>query len=317
VGRWLSRWSGRATFERFWLPLLRAKLGESWRDANAAFIWATIQRLYAARRTGLKKEMFGYVPGGYARVLRRFAEHLTSVGVDVRVATPVAAVTRAVDGLDVKLGDGSVEHFDQVVVTSATDVAARLCPDLTEHERDLLEGIRYQGIVCASVVLSESLSPYYLTYLLDEAPFTAVVEMTSFVDPAEVGGHALVYLPKYLDGDDPLFEQDDEEVRSRFLQALARIYPDFDESQVRGFAVSRVRRVFAIPTVGYSTRVPPMATTVPGLHVVTSAQIVNGTLNVNETVLLAEAAASRLAGSPRAAVAASSQVRSPGRGGRR
>src|SRR4051812_11418549 len=69
VERWLTRWSGRRTFERFWLPLLRAKLGETYRESSAAFIWATIQRLYAARRTGLKKEMFGYVPGGYTRIL--------------------------------------------------------------------------------------------------------------------------------------------------------------------------------------------------------------------------------------------------------
>ena len=76
VEQWLTTWSGRRTFERFWLPLLRAKLGESYRESSAAFIWATIQRLYAARRTGLKKEMFGYVPGGYARILERFAEAL-------------------------------------------------------------------------------------------------------------------------------------------------------------------------------------------------------------------------------------------------
>ena len=69
--RWLTRWSGRATFERFWVPLLAAKLGDGWRDANAAFIWATIQRRYAARRTGLKKEMFGYVRGGYGVVDRK------------------------------------------------------------------------------------------------------------------------------------------------------------------------------------------------------------------------------------------------------
>ncbi len=84
-----ASWSGRATFQRFWLPLLRAKLGESWTRSNAAFIWATIQRLYAARRSGLKKEMFGYVPGGYARVLERFADVLTERGVDLRCSSPV------------------------------------------------------------------------------------------------------------------------------------------------------------------------------------------------------------------------------------
>ena len=52
-----------------------------------------------------------------------------------------------------------------------------------------------------------------------------------------------------------------------------------------------MRRVFPIPTLGYSRRVPPMTTSVPGLHLVSSAQIVNGTLNVNETVELAERAA--------------------------
>ncbi|MBA3443220.1 MAG: FAD-dependent oxidoreductase, partial [Pyrinomonadaceae bacterium] len=69
VADWLRRWSGRSTFETIWLPLLRAKLGENYTKASAAFIWATIARMYAARRTGLKKEMFGYVPGGYARIL--------------------------------------------------------------------------------------------------------------------------------------------------------------------------------------------------------------------------------------------------------
>jgi hypothetical protein len=64
VADWLRRWSGRRTTEKIWLPLLRAKLGDNYRKASAAFIWAIIARMYAARRTGLKKEMFGYVRGG-------------------------------------------------------------------------------------------------------------------------------------------------------------------------------------------------------------------------------------------------------------
>ena len=45
VSDWLSRWSGRRTYERFWLPLLRAKLGDSSRQPSPGFIWATIHRL--------------------------------------------------------------------------------------------------------------------------------------------------------------------------------------------------------------------------------------------------------------------------------
>ena len=58
VETWLRRWSGDETFERFWLPLLKAKLGDLWPQASAAFIWATIQRLSSARRQGMV-ERFG------------------------------------------------------------------------------------------------------------------------------------------------------------------------------------------------------------------------------------------------------------------
>ena len=59
VADWLKKLSGKRTFEKIWLPLLRAKLGENYQQTSAAFIWTTIARMYAARRTGLKKEMFG------------------------------------------------------------------------------------------------------------------------------------------------------------------------------------------------------------------------------------------------------------------
>ena len=63
------------------------------------------------------------------------------------------------------------------------------------------------------------------------------------------------------------------------------MYPDLDDDDVLAFRVSRVRRVFAVPTLGYSDRVPPMTTSVPGpAHLVGSAQIPFGTLNVNETL---------------------------------
>ncbi len=55
---WLTKHSGPRTTERIWLPLLKAKLGDAYQRTSAAFIWATIQRLNAARRSGLKRELF-------------------------------------------------------------------------------------------------------------------------------------------------------------------------------------------------------------------------------------------------------------------
>jgi protoporphyrinogen oxidase len=301
VAEWLTKWSGRRTFERFWLPLLRAKLGESYRDASAAFIWATIQRLYAARRTGLKKEMFGYVPGGYARILDRFSEVLSDRGVELVLGRRVESVGRASDGDDsvrVRLEGGEERVFDSVVVTAASPVAARICEGLADDEQRALQAIRYQGIVCMSVLSRKPLAPYYLTYITDDVPFTAVVEMSAFVDRSFFGGHSLVYLPKYVAPDDPLFASSDEEIESRFLDALFRMYPSIGADDIITCRTSRVRQVFAIPTIGYSRALPPTATSVPGVHILNSAHIVNGTLNVDETVQLADAWVAGLTGGP-------------------
>jgi protoporphyrinogen oxidase len=291
---WLRKWSGRRAFENFWEPQLRAKLGETYTEVAASFIWATIQRLYAARRSGLKKEMFGYVPGGYARVLEVFADRLRAEGVDVRTSSRVESIERVGDGVEVRDAQGDVETFDDVMVTVASPVAANICRGLDDDEYERLRGVVYDGIVCVSLLLREPLAGYYLTYLSEKMPFTGVIEMSAFVDRAQFGGRTLVYLPKYVSVDDPLFERSDDEVLAEFLPALSRVYPQATAADVVSARVSRVRHVFAVPTVGFADRLPPERTSQPGIHLVSSANIANGTLNVDETVALAERAVRRV-----------------------
>ncbi|MEZ5422827.1 MAG: NAD(P)/FAD-dependent oxidoreductase [Pyrinomonadaceae bacterium] len=342
VEEWLTRLSGKKTFKKIWRPLLLAKLGESYKDTSAAFIWATIQRMYAARRSGLKKEMFGYVRGGYARVLDRFAEVLAEKGVEVRLNSPVQRVEKLGNGkfsirvIDARrkadLGAKYVTHrtkyaafnsavavasgfsgafltepeptprrrrsdklpipppeeFDRVILTCPSSKAAEMTAQLEGREHLDLANIRYQGIICASVLLRSSLSKFYVTNITDKSPFTGVIEMSALVSKHEFGGNSLVYLPKYLDPDDKLFDASDETIRENFLAGLEKMYPRFKRRDVLEFKVSRVRRVFPLPVLNYSEDLPPMRTSVDGLYIVNSTHIVNGTLNVNETVALAK-----------------------------
>ena len=65
VREWLTRVFGRRVYENIWEPLLRSKLGDAREKTSAAFIWATINRLYGARGSGgSKKERMGHVSGG-------------------------------------------------------------------------------------------------------------------------------------------------------------------------------------------------------------------------------------------------------------
>ena len=170
-----------------------------------------------------------------------------------------------------------------------------MCPDLKFDETRRLRKVTYQGIICASMLLKEPLANFYVTNITDErVPFTAIIEMSALVDRAEFGGHALVYLPKYVSPDDPMHDQSDEEIREEFLSNVERMYPAFRRGNILAFRISRVKHVLAVSTLNYSETLPPMITSIPGVAIVNSAHIVNGTLNVNETLQLAERAVPQL-----------------------
>ena len=292
VAEWLEKLSGRATFQRIWLPLLRAKLGERYRDTSAAFIWTTIARMYAARRNGMKRERFGYVRGGYRRILERLAASLVEMGVTIRTGTPVQKIEPLPGGGVIVRHAGGADRFDQCIVTAAAPLAAKICPALTAGETKRLESIPYLGVVCASVVLKKPLAGYYVTNIIDSTiPFTGVIEMTALVDRDELGGRHLVYLPKYVDPSDPLLDAPDADIQALFIEQLLQMYPHhITRDDVVAFKVARARYVAALPTLNYSELVPPVRTSVPGVYLVNSSQIVNGTLNINETVQLANGA---------------------------
>lgn len=298
VRDWLVKLSGRRTYERIWQPLLRAKLGDNHRIVSASFIWSVINRFYSARRAGIAREMFGYVTGGYETIVDTLVASLRQRGVTCRTGEGVLDIARLDDGIAVRTPEG-VEEFDRVVVTVPGTHAAKMCSSLNEAERGRLAALRYQGVVCASVVLKQPLRGRYLTYVADETiPFTGVIEMTAVVDPDTFGGLSLVYLPHYLPADHPLFDEDEAVIRARCIADLKRMYPHIGDDDVVAFRVSRARTVMAVQALNYSKAVPPMETSVPGLAIVNSAQIINGNLNVDETVGLAAEAAAALIAAP-------------------
>jgi protoporphyrinogen oxidase len=294
--KWLEGIAGKKAFAKVWMPLLRSKLGDNYGKASASFIWAIIARMYAARRSGLKKEMFGYLPGGYDRMLQRFEEVLRQNGVELHLNHAVELVEAQPEGgVSVKFSNGSRTMVDQTVLTIASPLATKVCPGLAAWERDRHNAIEYQGIVCASVLLKKAISPFYVTNITDTwVPFTGVIEMTALVNRSEFGGRHLVYLPKYVPVNDPIFQESDEVIKDRFLGALVQMYPHFSREDVLTFKLSRVRQVFAVTGLNYSENLPPMQTTIPGVHIINSAHIHNGTLNVNESIILAENAAQAL-----------------------
>ncbi len=290
VTTWLKRWSGKNTFNKIWLPLLRAKLGESYKKTSAVFIWATIQRLYGARRSGLKKEMFGYVSGGYKTVINSFEKTLLSENVLIKTNHSAQEVKKIESGkIGISFKSGFTEKFDKVIVTLPSGIAAKLCPQLNKSEIGKLENIEYLGVVCVSVLLSKPVSDFYITNITDSwIPFTGVIEMSALVDKKYFEGNSLVYLPKYVTFDDDIYHKSDEEIKESFIEIFKKMYPWIKQEDIKFVALAKARNVITVAKLNYSENLPDVKTSIPDLFIVNTSHIKDGTLNINETIRVAE-----------------------------
>lgn len=292
VSDWLVKIFGRGNYEKMWAPLLKCKLGSCREEASAAFIWATISRLYSTRdRSAGRKERLGYVTGGYRTVFLRLVQEIARMGGTIKVGTPVQIVESSSNrGIEFVTTTERMS-FDSAVVTSPSHVVPTLVPQIPADYAQKLKAVKYLGIVCVVLVLKRRLSPFYVTNLIaDDVPFTGVIEMTNLISLEETQGRHLVYLPKYTAPGDPLFEASDDEVWALFAHDLRRIFSSLREDDIERRFIFRERLVQPLPVLHYSDLVPPMQTGIPNLLVANTTQIINSTLNNNEMVKIARQA---------------------------
>ena len=292
ASEWLTRAFGQMNYQKMWGPLLKCKLGACREEASAAFIWATISRLYSTReKDSSKKEKLGYVRGGYRTVIKRLIEEIEKHGGKIVTGAPVKRI--------VKLPNSTIEintplqdvHCEAAIATVPSPVLAGITPQLASEYLSNLMRIKYLGIVCYALVLKRRLSPYYVTNLTDEElPFTGIIEMTNLISTDETNGYHLVYLPKYTSPGDPLFEASETEIWTVFWNALRQVFPDLKEEEIAQKHLFRERFVQPVPVLNYSDLVPPMKTNVEGLLLANTTQIINSTLNNNAMVKIANAA---------------------------
>jgi len=303
VREWLTRLFGRRVYERIWEPLLRSKLGASREKTSAAFIWATIKRLYGARKGSDKAERLGHVRGGYARIIEKAKRSLEISGVKVAANQEVESIAkRRTQGKSTFVlgAGGKDQEFDKVVLTvPAPDILRIVQHDENEYWEHLGK-VSYLGVICVLLILKRSLSKYYVINLLDNSlPFTGIIEATNVVSPDEMKSTHLVYLPKYVGPNDELWQQEDRAIVDSFCGSLGKVFSDFSVQDVLHSVVFRERFVQPLQEVRYLERCLGFKTPEEGLYVVNTSMIYNSTINNNAVVTLAREAAREAFGESR------------------
>ena len=282
---WLMRLSGRATYEKFWKPLLLAKLGENYRRVSAVFIWSYIKRLYSARASAAQREQLGHVSGGYRTVILRLAELIQNAGGAIETGVTVTRVAANPDGgIQVDTDRGS-SHFDKVVFTGPVNILERIvAPELVSLERRGAT-VEYLGVICMVLITRKPLVPFYVVNIADpRIAFTGVIGMSNVVATEETAGLHLTYLPKYVHSDDPILRESDEALRKLFLDGVHLMFPELREEDVVSTQINRAVKVQPLQVLNYSELVPQVSTRHDDFFVLNTSQFVHNTLNNNEVV---------------------------------
>jgi protoporphyrinogen oxidase len=274
VEQWLVRLSGRRTFDNLWRPMLKAKFDDTYAQTPATFIWSRLVRMKSTRRGVNQKEMAGHLIGGYATLMQAMAERIRAAGGKIHLRTPVQEIViEQGRARGVRLGE-EVRSFDAVAATVQVPIFQRLIPQASPSYHSYLAQTEYLGIVCPLLVLDRRLTGYWTVNITDDrVPFTGVIETTSYIDPQYVGGHHLLYLPKYTAPGSRWQQLPDDEIREIWLQNLERMFPQFDRKWVRYFLVHRERYVEPLHGLNSGHLIPAVKTPVDNLYLATTAQI--------------------------------------------
>lgn len=292
---WLTRWGGENAYQNLWRPMLRAKFDGGFDQIPATWIWSRLVRIKSTRKGAAQKEQAGHLVGGYRTLLEKMAQAIQAAGGTIRVGTPVQEIA-VEDGRTVGLRvDNGLTPYAAVVCTLQAPLFGRLIPSADPTYRAQLTNQEYLGVICPLMVLDRPLTGYWTLNITDDRiPFTGIIETTSYIDPAHVGGHHLVYLPKYTWPGSEWQTKTDAEIETIWLDSLTRMFPDFDPHTVRYFLVHRERYVEPLHRIGDLGAIPPVETPVHNLYLATTAQIYPALTNGESVSRHAEQVASQV-----------------------
>jgi protoporphyrinogen oxidase len=286
---WLRRWMGPHGYEVLWEPLLIGKFGPHYKDVNMAWFWARVK----ARTPRL-----GTFEGGFQAFMDEFAQRLDSMGVALRLRTPVEMITAAKGGgVSLTAADETIDA-DHCLVTTSPALLAKLAPDLPDSYLHQLLSMDSLGAVVLVIALTRRLSDsgIYWHNLPKSSgfPFLALVEHTNFLSPRFFGGDHIVYCGDYLKPNHEYFSLTKEELLARFEPALARVNPEFTSEWVREAWLFKTPYAQPVPPVNHSRAIPDLKTPIPGLWLASMSQVYPWDRGTNYAVEIGRRAARRI-----------------------
>jgi protoporphyrinogen oxidase len=271
---WLQRAMGRQAYQILWEPLLVGKFGDYYQEVNMAWLWARLHK---------RSFKLGYFEGGFQAFVDILTQTVQQQGAKICLNSQITTVTPQPDGrlcLEFKAASplDAPQHqtFDRILVTVSPQLLSRLVPALPQNYLSALKNLKSMGAVVVILALTHRLTAGHYWINLpkkDNLPFLALVEHTNYIDRRHYNGDHIIYCGDYLKPDHEYFSLTKEQLLERFLPALKRFNPNFDESWVRESWLFRTKYAQPVPPINHSANIPAIKTPIPGLYWASMSQV--------------------------------------------
>ena len=260
---WIKRWVGAEAYEVLWRKLFDLKFYDYAHGLSAAWIWSRVRRI-GRSRYDLFREKLGYLEGGSETLLQGMRAAIEAHGGEFRLGSPVSRVVIESDRVCGIESKGEFHAFDKVVSTIPLPLVPRIMPDLPADVLQRFQSLRNIAVVCVIVKLRKAVTEnFWLNTNDPEMDIPGVVEYTN-LRPLD---HHVVYVPFYLPGEHPKYQEPDDVFLAKVKRYLMKINPALTDADFIDARASRYRYAQPICEPGYLDKLPPVGLPVRGLWV--------------------------------------------------
>lgn len=275
AAKWLRKWYGSKAYRVVWEPLLKGKFHRHYQDVSMAWLW---RRIYTRGNSSKKgHEKLIYFKNGFQVITDALESKLAELGVEVHLESKIECITSANNGPELKLAEKDAVRFDSIVCTIPSHTFIQLTkndPHCTPEYVQQLESIEYLGATLVVFSSPQSLSKYYWHNINDlESPFLVFIQHTNLTDKQYYKGDHVYYLGCYVPHEHRFFKQSEKELYQEFFHYLKKIFPQFQEKEIREKYLFRFKNAQHVVDTVYEQKIPDYQTPLPGVCLANFSQI--------------------------------------------
>lgn len=277
---WIRRWVGEDAYRVLWSKLFEYKFYDYADKLSAAWIWSRIRRIGRSRYS-LFHEKLGYLDGGSTTLLHAMKSDIEANGGEIRLRSPVSKVViDAGQVRGIQQGD-EVLAFDKVISTVPLPFVPRLIPDLPADILEKFSNLQNIAVVCLIIKLRKPLTDNFWLNVND--PDMDIPGLVEYTNLRPLDSH-VVYIPYYMPGEHPKFQEPDEAFFDKARRYLKRINTTLKDEDILAIRASRYRFAQPICGPGFLDQLPPAQLPVKGLWVADTSHYYPEDRGISESI---------------------------------